>query len=163
METDEFQNLGGLEMPSAPRWSWNTELSYYPKWLKGFRSSIEWQYISEWYQNQINTIKYEGYNLLNLRVGYQWKGIELYTNVMNLSDELYANSASRGNNPTDRTNYNPGASTVRKQYVSPFTVSRNGSSMMQFGSQSRCVDVVLILIPFRSLFQPFSHPPLMLF
>ncbi len=108
-ESDELQNLGGFEMPSAPRWSWNTEFSYYPKWLPNFRTSLEWQYISGWYQNQINTVRYEGYNLLNFRVGYQWKGIEVYTNVMNLTDELFANSAGRGNNPTDRTTFNPGA------------------------------------------------------
>jgi outer membrane receptor protein involved in Fe transport len=75
--TDVYQNLKGFEMPTSPRWSWNTELSYYPKWLKNFRTSLEWQYVSGWYQNQINTIKYEGYNLLNVRVGYQWKGIEV--------------------------------------------------------------------------------------
>lgn len=107
--TDEYQNLRGFEMPSAPRWSWNTEFSYYPKWFKNFRTSLEWQYVSGWYQNQINTVKYEGYSLLNFRVGYSWKGIEIYSNVMNIADELYANSASRGNNPTDRTTYNPGA------------------------------------------------------
>lgn len=108
-ESDELQNLGGFEMPSAPRWSWNTEFSYYPKWLPNFRTSLEWQYISGWYQNQINTVRYEGYNLLNFRFGYKWEGIEVYTNVMNLTDELFANSAGRGNNPTDRTTFNPGA------------------------------------------------------
>ncbi|MCL7988467.1 TonB-dependent receptor [Sphingobacterium sp. lm-10] len=106
---DPLQNLGGFEMPSAPRWSWNTELSYYPKWLPNFRTSLEWQYVSGWYQDQINTVKYEGYNLLNLRVGYRWKVIEVYTNVMNLADELFANAATRGNNPTDRTTFIPGA------------------------------------------------------
>lgn len=107
--TDQYQNLAGYEMPSSPRWSWNTEFSYYPKWLKNFRTSLEWQYISGWYQNQINTVKYDGYNLLNFRVGYKWKGIEVYSNIMNVTNELYANSASRGNNPTDRTNFNAGA------------------------------------------------------
>ncbi len=107
--TDQYQNLKGFEMPSSPRWLWNTEFSYYPEWLKNFRTSVEWQYVSGWYQNQINTIKYEGYNLLNFRVGYRWRGIEVYANIMNITDELYANSATRGNNPTDRTTFNPGA------------------------------------------------------
>jgi outer membrane receptor protein involved in Fe transport len=96
-------------MPSSPRWSWNTEFSYYPKWVKNLRTSLEWQYVSGWYQNQINTVKYEGYHLLNFRIGYKWKGIEVYSNVMNIANELYANSASRGNNLTDRTTFNPGA------------------------------------------------------
>jgi outer membrane receptor protein involved in Fe transport len=96
-------------MPSSPRWTWNSELTYYPKWLPNFRTSLEWQYISGWYQNQINTIKYDGYNLLNFRLGYKWKGVEVYSNVMNLADALIANSASRGNNITDRSTFNPGA------------------------------------------------------
>jgi iron complex outermembrane receptor protein len=107
--TDAFQNLKGFEMPSSPRWSWNTEFTYYPKWLKDFRTSLEWQYVSGWYQNQINTIKYEGYHLLNFRAGYQWKGLEIYTNVMNIANELYATSVTRGNNVTDRATFNPGA------------------------------------------------------
>ena len=106
---DKLKNLGGFEMPSSPRWSWNTEFTYYPKWVKNLRTSLEWQYLSSWYQNQINTIKYEGYNLINFRIGYKWKSIELYSNILNLTDELYANSASRGNNPTDRSTFNPGA------------------------------------------------------
>jgi outer membrane receptor protein involved in Fe transport len=106
---DKYKNLQGFEMPSSPRWTWNSELTYYPKWLPNFRTSLEWQYISGWYQNQINTIKYDGYNLLNFRLGYKWKGVEVYSNVMNLADALIANSASRGNNITDRSTFNPGA------------------------------------------------------
>jgi iron complex outermembrane recepter protein len=106
---DKYQNLRGFEMPSAPRWTWNTELTYYPTWLKNFRTSLEWQYVSGWYQNQINTVQYEGYHLLNYRVGYKWKSVELYSNIMNITDALFANSASRGNNATDRTTFNPGA------------------------------------------------------
>jgi iron complex outermembrane receptor protein len=106
---DKYTNLKGFEMPFSPRWSWNTEFTYYPKGLKNFRTSIEWQYVSGWYQNQINTVRYEGYNLLNYRVGYKWKAVEVYANIMNITDALFANSASRGNNAADRTTYNPGA------------------------------------------------------
>lgn len=107
--TDELQNLGGYEMPSAPRWTWNAEFSYYPKWFPNFRTSFEWQYLGSWYLNQVNTVKYDGYDLFNFRMGYQWKGMEVYTNVLNLTNKLYANSARSGNNPTDRIEYNPGA------------------------------------------------------
>lgn len=107
--TDALKNLGGYEMPSSPRWVWNTELSYYPTWAKNLRTSLEWQHLSGWFQNQINTVEAEGYDVFNFRIGYQFKGIELYTNIMNLMDELYATGASRGNNLTDRTNYTPAA------------------------------------------------------
>ncbi|MFD2520620.1 TonB-dependent receptor [Emticicia soli] len=107
--SDALKDVNGKDMPSAPRWLWNAELSYYPTWLKGFRTSIEWQHLSKWYQNQINTISYDGYDLINFRAGYQWKSIEVYTNIMNLTDALYATNATRGNAATDRTTFTPAA------------------------------------------------------
>ncbi|RYC71767.1 TonB-dependent receptor [Spirosoma sordidisoli] len=107
--SDVVQNVDGNDMPSAPRTLWNTEVSYYPAWLKNFRTSVEWQHVSGWYQNQINTVRYDGYDLVNVRVGYEWKGIELYVNGLNAANALYATNATRGNNPTDRTTYTPAA------------------------------------------------------
>lgn len=107
--SDALKDVNGKDMPSAPRWMWNSELSYYPTWLKGFRTSVEWQHVSKWYQNQINTISYDGYDLVNFRAGYQWKGIEVFTNIMNLTDALYATNATRGNAATDRTTFTPAA------------------------------------------------------
>jgi iron complex outermembrane recepter protein len=107
--SDAVQNVDGKDMPSAPRQVWNTEVSYYPGWLKNFRTSLEWQHVSGWYQNQINTVRYPGYDLLNLRAGYQWRGIELFGNLLNLTDVLYATNATRGNNITDRTTFTPAA------------------------------------------------------
>ncbi|AFM04174.1 outer membrane receptor protein [Bernardetia litoralis DSM 6794] len=109
LESDDVQNLSGFEMPSAPNWIWNSEINYYPKWAKGLRTALEWQYVSGWYENQVNTLKYEGYNLLNFRIGYQWKGIEVFTNVMNLTDELYATTVSRGNTSTSIATFTPSA------------------------------------------------------
>ncbi|WP_229376796.1 TonB-dependent receptor [Fibrella aquatilis] len=107
--TDAIQNVNGKDMPSAPRSLWNTEISYYPGWLKNFRTSVEWQHVANWYQNQTNTVGYGGYDFANVRVGYQWHGIELYTNVLNATNALFATNATRGNNPTDRTTYTPAA------------------------------------------------------
>jgi iron complex outermembrane receptor protein len=95
--SDPVQNLNGKEMPAAPKWSGNSEVSYYPDWLPNLRTSIEWQHVGSYYQDQINTIKYGGYNLFNARIGYEWKNIEIYGNVMNLTDKLYAYNVSRTN------------------------------------------------------------------
>lgn len=108
-ESDALKNVNNKEMPSAPNWIWNTEINYNPKWVKGLRTSLEWQHLSDWYQNQINTVSYDGYDVLNYRMGYQWKSIEFFTNVLNLTDVLYAHNASRGNNSTDRTTFTPAA------------------------------------------------------
>nr|WP_293838302.1 TonB-dependent receptor [uncultured Arsenicibacter sp.] len=107
--SDAVKDVNGKDMPSAPRWLWNTELSYYPAWLPKFRTSVEWQHVSSWYQNQVNTITYPGYDIMNFRIGYQWKGIEVFGNVLNLTNALYATNATRGNAATDRTTFTPAA------------------------------------------------------
>ena len=103
--TDLLQKLDGFEMPNAPKWVGNSEISYYPKGLPNFRSSLECQYVSTYYQDQINTTKYAGYTVFNVRIGYKIKGIEFYTNVMNLTDKLYAFNVEKGNNTTDTANF----------------------------------------------------------
>lgn len=107
--SDAVQNVNGKDMPSAPRALWNTEMSYYPAWLKNVRASVEWQHVAGWYQNQINTVRYDGYDFANIRLGYQWRGIEGFVNLLNATNALYATNATRGNNRTDRTAYNPAA------------------------------------------------------
>lgn len=106
---DALKKLDGFEMPVSPRTTYNTELSYYPKWFKNFRTSLELQHADNWYQNQVNTIRYDGYNVLNMRIAYKLKGIELFSNMMNINNALYATNASRGNNLTDRSTYTPSA------------------------------------------------------
>ncbi|WP_276371791.1 TonB-dependent receptor [Chryseolinea sp. H1M3-3] len=115
--TDEVKNVNGKYMPQSPRWIANSELTYKPQYIKGFRISIEWQRIGSWYQDQVNNVKYDdkgflglkGVSYLNFRTGYQWKDFEVFTNVMNLTNELYANAATRGNSSSDRTTYTPAA------------------------------------------------------
>lgn len=107
--SDPVQDLNGKEMPAAPKWSGNSEVSYYPDWLPNLRTSIEWQLVGSYYQDQINTVKYDGYNIFNARVGYQWKGIEVYGNVMNLTDKLYAYNVSRANTTNAQPTYTAAA------------------------------------------------------
>ncbi|RCR70221.1 TonB-dependent receptor [Larkinella punicea] len=115
--SDAVKNVNGFDMPQAPRWVANTELTYKPRWAKGLRMSAEWQRISSWYQNQINTVSYDdrgafggrGVSVINLRAGYAFRRFEVFANLMNATDELYATSATRGNNATDRTTYTPAA------------------------------------------------------
>ena len=125
--SDVLKNVDGKTMPSAPSFIANAEITYKPKFAKGLRTSIEWQRISSYFQNQTNTIEYNdktafgltGVSVLNFRAGYNFKGIEVFTNITNLTDELYANQATRGNNATDRTTFQaaaPRTFTVGVQY-----------------------------------------------
>jgi iron complex outermembrane receptor protein len=115
--SDEVSNVNGKQMPQAPHWIANFEVTYKPNYIKGFRISLEWQRLSSWYQDQVNTVKYDdsgflnlkGISYLNLRTGYQWRTFEIFCNIMNLTDELYANAATRGNSINDHTVYTPAA------------------------------------------------------
>ncbi|TGD56889.1 TonB-dependent receptor [Flavobacterium humi] len=107
--SDPIRDLNGFEMPSAPKWTGNSELNYYPKWLPDFRASIECQMTSSWFEDQVNTVKYNGYTVFNTRMGYRWKGIECYVNVMNLTDKLYAYNVTKGNTATAAPSYTAAA------------------------------------------------------
>lgn len=107
--TDPIQDLNGKEMPAAPKWSGNSEVSYYPNWLPNLRTSLEWQLVGSYYQDQINTVKYSGYNIFNARIGYQWRKIEVYGNVLNLTDKLYAYNVSRANTTNAQPTYTAAA------------------------------------------------------
>jgi TonB-dependent siderophore receptor len=114
-EFHEFQDgpnqYGGNEMNQAPNWVWNTGFTYKPSYLKGFRLGMEWQRVGEYWMDPANTRKYEGFDLLHLRLAYTIKGVEAWLNVHNLTDARYATSASftpgTGGRP-NRYSYNVG-------------------------------------------------------
>ncbi|MEZ4703415.1 MAG: TonB-dependent receptor [Rhodothermales bacterium] len=85
----------GNEMNQAPGWIANAEVMFRPPFLKGSRIALEWQHLDRYYMDVANTFEYDGYNLLHLRMGYEIKGVEVWANVENLTDELYANIAAR--------------------------------------------------------------------
>lgn len=104
----EVISYNGNFMPEAPKSIYNAAIQYKPHYLKGFRTSLEWQYIGPWYKDDANqhayddkTFLFKGSSFLNLRAAYQLKNIELYTNITNLTNELYANSVTRGGNNKD--------------------------------------------------------------
>lgn len=115
--SDVVKNVNGKIMPSAPSWIANSEVMYKPKFIKGLKTGLEWQVMSPWYQNQINTVKYDdkgafgikGISVINIRIGYQRNGMEVFMNVINATDELYAHAATRGNSASDRSSYNAAA------------------------------------------------------
>ncbi len=114
---DAIKDVNGKTMPQSPTWIANTELTYRPSYLKGFRISGEWQRVSEWYQNQVNTVRYDdsglfgarGISVLNLRAGYEWRFVEVFANLLNASNELYANNVTRGNALAERATFTPAA------------------------------------------------------
>jgi iron complex outermembrane receptor protein len=89
----------GNRMNNAPAWIANSELTYKPAYLKGFRIAGEWQHINQYYTNPANTKSYSGYNVYNLRLGYDvkssvLKGAGIWFNVLNLADKLYTTTVT---------------------------------------------------------------------
>ncbi|WP_460586233.1 TonB-dependent receptor domain-containing protein [Hymenobacter arcticus] len=89
------RDYAGNRMVSAPTWIANAEVFYKPRFVPGARLGLEYQRIGQYFTNTANTKTYAGYNLLNLRLGYRLpqpavRGLEVWMNVVNLSNELYA-------------------------------------------------------------------------
>jgi iron complex outermembrane receptor protein len=104
--SDALKNVNGKEMPQAPNFIANSEVTYK---YKGARIALEWQKIGPWFQDQVNNVSFEGLSVFNLRMGYNYKAYQFFTNIMNLGDALYATTATRGNNATDKSTYTPAA------------------------------------------------------
>jgi iron complex outermembrane recepter protein len=105
----------GNEMNGAPNWIYNTELWYRPFFVKGLRVGVEWQHVGSYWLDPVNTVKYPGFNVVHLRVGYQWKAVEIWVNTINLGDSYYAYTASKSSfgysyNPAEPRNFNVGLS-----------------------------------------------------
>ncbi len=93
------------EMAQAPSFIANSEITYKPKFITGFRISLEWQHIDGYFMDAANTKEYRGHDLLNVRVGYNLKGFEIWTNVLNATNQKYSTRASAS---SWGTTYSPG-------------------------------------------------------
>ncbi|WP_214069950.1 TonB-dependent receptor [Mucilaginibacter sp. dw_454] len=92
-------NYDGKRMNNAPAWIANSELTYKPYYLPGFRIAGEWQHIDKYYTDPANTKTYSGYDVFNLRLGYDLKGERLkgatiWVNALNLANKLYATTVT---------------------------------------------------------------------
>jgi len=91
-------NYDGKRMNNAPAWIANSEIMYKPAYFPGFRISTEWQHIDKYFTNPANTKTYSGYNIYNLRLGYDFKsvlkGAGIWFNVLNLTNKLYATTVT---------------------------------------------------------------------
>ena len=87
---EKGSNYNGNEMNNAPRWIHNAEIWYRPSFVKGLRLGAECQKVGSYYMDPKNTVKYQGYDVLNVRAGYQYNGFEVWVNVMNTSDNYYS-------------------------------------------------------------------------
>jgi outer membrane receptor protein involved in Fe transport len=100
-------DYSGKEIPQAPRQIINTRLAYKPSLLKGGIAELEWIKLGKYWLDDANTEKYSGHNLFNFRVSYKIsKLLEIYARVINITDKLYAERASKSG--TDAALFAPG-------------------------------------------------------
>ena len=86
-------------MANAPNFFSNSEVVWKPKQLKGFRTMLEWQFVSRYFINSSNTKTYNGYSVWNIRTGYNFangpaRGLGIWLNSLNLSNRLYASTVT---------------------------------------------------------------------
>lgn len=110
---EEGKDYSGNTMNAAPKWMANAEAFYYPPFIKDFRIGVEWQHLGKYFMDPDNTTQYDGFDVFNLRLGYAFKGIEVWANILNMTDKLYATNASKSRfgktyNPGEPRSYNIG-------------------------------------------------------
>ncbi|AYD47852.1 TonB-dependent receptor [Arachidicoccus soli] len=88
-------DYSGNEMSTAPHFLFNTEAVYHPAFIKGFRIGVEWQKMGSYFMDDANTTKYKGFNVFNLRAGYQMENVELWVNALNVLNKYYSDIATK--------------------------------------------------------------------
>ncbi|MBI5178510.1 MAG: TonB-dependent receptor [Nitrospinae bacterium] len=88
-------DYSGKELSAAPNEVANVWLTYSPQYLGGGRYELSWVRVGSYWQDDANTHKYEGHNLLNFQVSSKFQnGLELYGKVNNLTDAKFATNSS---------------------------------------------------------------------
>lgn len=91
---DSGVDFSDQSIAGSPGWIANVQITYKPSFLKGFRISGELQHLDNYFMDPANTKIYSGHDLVNVRLGYEFKSFEVWANIMNVTDELFATIAS---------------------------------------------------------------------
>ena len=82
----------GDDIDTAPRNISNVRLGW--NFKAGSRAELEWSHIGNYYLDAANTEKYDGHDLVNLRVNTQiTKSFAIHAQIKNMLDEEYADRA----------------------------------------------------------------------
>lgn len=92
-------------MPQSPAYITNSEVTYKPAFIKGFRIAVEYQGMGSYFTDPQNTAKYKGFSVWNARLGYTIKAFECWANCINVTDKVYATTVEKS---AFGTSYRPG-------------------------------------------------------
>ncbi|WP_126454536.1 TonB-dependent receptor [Sulfuriflexus mobilis] len=88
-------DYNGNEIKQAPRFFANLSIRYRPIVLDGGSVELNWESLGSYWEDDENSNKYEGHDLLNLLVNYPVsRSLEFYGRLNNITDERYATGAS---------------------------------------------------------------------
>ena len=102
---EQGKDYSGHTMAQAPPFIYNGEITYKPGYLKGFRIAVEMQGMNEYFTDPANTAKYQGFTVVNARLGYTFKNLELWANCLNATDKIFATVVEKN---SFGTSYRPG-------------------------------------------------------
>jgi len=95
VQLENSQDYSGNQMAAAPHFIANSELTWRPSFLKGFRIGAEWQHLGKYWMDDANTRQYSGFDIVNIRTGYQHRQWELWINALNAFNKYYAALATK--------------------------------------------------------------------
>ena len=94
-EFKDDDDFGDNEQSQAPNDVANVRLIYSPKAVMGLTAMVEWEHVGSSWMDDDNTKKYDGYDVGNIKVRYDvTKQLSLHARINNITDELYAESAT---------------------------------------------------------------------
>ena len=99
-EYDEWQSLSrddysGNEMEVAPQVIANAVVDYRIPFVESATIAVEWAHIGSYWMNALNTVKYDGHDVLHLRVSMDLsEKVNASLKVRNVTDVLYAERAT---------------------------------------------------------------------
>jgi outer membrane receptor protein involved in Fe transport len=97
-------DIKGNDIDTSPNTFGNLRLVWQP--ASNATLELEWANMGEYFTNPENTAEYEGHDLLNIRGQVQFSNATLSLNVLNITDERYAERADWTSFTGDR--YFPG-------------------------------------------------------
>lgn len=86
-------DISGKTMSAAPGFWANSSLQI--NWNKQLNSSVEWQYQSSYFMDEINQTKYPGFNLAHFRTNYSIKKNSFWIQILNLTNTYYSTMATK--------------------------------------------------------------------
>jgi outer membrane receptor protein involved in Fe transport len=91
---DQYENLSGNEQMNAPNYFANLRLQYKPKSLAGLVTMVEFQSVGDYWMDDANSERYDGFSTVNLKARYQVNdNLSINARVVNAADKEYAQSA----------------------------------------------------------------------